>query len=45
MPPLRAVATTTNRSVLEDVSGLPVLCELDHSADLPADFGDILPAA
>ncbi len=41
----RAVATTTNRSVLEDVSGLPVLCELDHGADLPANFGDVLAEA
>lgn len=41
---LRAVATTTNRSVLEDVSGLRVLCELDHAADLPAGFADILSA-
>jgi dethiobiotin synthetase len=41
---LRAVATTTNRSVLEDVSGLRVLCELDNAADLPADFAESLSA-
>jgi dethiobiotin synthetase len=41
----RAVATTTNRSVLEDVSGLRVLCELDHAADLPTDFPEVLTAA
>ena len=31
----RAVATNTNRSVLEDVSGLRVLCELNADGDLP----------
>jgi dethiobiotin synthetase len=39
---MRAVATTTNRSVLEDVSGLRVLCELGHEADVPADFHAVL---
>lgn len=39
---LRAVATTTNRSILEDISGLRVLCELSHAGDLPADFTSIL---
>jgi dethiobiotin synthetase len=39
---LRAVATTTNRAILEDVSGLRVLCELSRDGDLPADFIETL---
>ena len=38
----RAVATNTNRAVLEDVSGLRVLCELNADGDLPDDFTEIL---
>lgn len=35
---MQAVATTTNRAVLEEVSGLPILCELDADAELSADL-------
>jgi dethiobiotin synthetase len=38
---MQAVATTTNRAVLEEVSGLPVLCELDADGDLPADVAEL----
>lgn len=39
---MQAVATTTNRAVLEDVSGLPVLCEIDVDADLPDGLLEVL---
>ncbi len=35
---MQAVATTTNRAVLEEVSGLPILCELDADAELSAEL-------
>jgi dethiobiotin synthetase len=38
---LQAVATRTNRAVLEDVSGLPILCELDADGDVPPEVTEL----